>query len=1342
MLVCSVMKRIYIFFAFLLSVFSINAQEGILYTLKDGLSNSLINSICQDREGFIWIATDYGLNRFDGLRFKVYSLTNSSSQTIRTNRFNAIRMDKEGRLIVGTQSGLYYFDQNNETLEPIIIPELPELAGSYISNVLIDNENNIWASLSGRGVVCITHNANNTYSLKLKRFQSNIESVSCLFESSDKNIWIGTRNQGAFQVTSDFANVTHYHASAEGKQAIAGDCVFTIAEDHNRNIIIGIFESGITFIDNQKEEVRHLKLKKEDPQSLVCYIIVDSNNRIIVGTDAEGVYTLDSERMKLTPFALSVQNINMRKSKIHVVFEDKFQNLWVAAHQQGLVVIPKESNTYQFIGYDPYNNIFPNNSILSIVQDKYENLWVGTDGGGLVKYNLQNGNTEVFAQNSPNPFPDNIVLATYLDQDTLWVGTYLSGAIKMNIKTGKQYRFTHDETKNSISSDYINAIVFDLDKRVWFGTGDYGVCCLDTDGVFKNLYEYTNQNYPLGFIYNLYCDRNNMLWISSEKGVFSIDIKNRILDNLPTLNKTLLNSAVYCIREDKEGIIWLSNINGLIRYNPITADVKILRPQYSIGSNIVKAIEIDDNGHIWGSTNTGIFQYQPSSSAFSYYPAYIGLPNNEFNIGVSFRSEQSKLFFGGITGISHFFPSDNEINKEIQQVYLTELRVYNKPVTVKDNEEKELNQILQRSIVKTDTIELAYNQNYFFIQFAAFEYAFPEKVHYKYILEGNDTKWEETDYKNNTAHYTNIDPGEYTFRVAASFDPQFKNSTEKKLTIIINPPLWLTWWAKVIYALLALSLVYYFYWHIKRKIKTKQELLKEKHAAEILEAQLVSFTNISHEIRTPLTVILGLLKRLIKGKEENTEKAYRLIMNNSKKILGLINQLLDVHMLDAGVLQLQFDHVDIIDYVEETVEAFRPLASESDITISLRNEMENLDAIIDPEAFSKIIYNLLGNAIKFNHKGGKINVIVEWGESSDTFKVIVSDTGIGISEDNLDKVFDRFYQTDDDTAQSKLGVGIGLHLVKSLVELMNGNISVRSEVGKETAFTVVLPIVGKKNDSGERTIPTDIIKEETFEEDDQKVNAKTNYRIVLIEDNEDILNFISEELGLYYKTVKFSAAEAAYKYILENRVDLIISDVMMPDMDGFKFCKMVKSNPKTELIPVILLTAKTDHQSLIRGAREGADAYITKPFMIEILLANIRNLINVRKVMSNKYSQTYEIGTVDKIEEQRNPDDKLIEEFIAIVKSQIDNPDLSIENLSVKLGVSRANLYRKIKGITNQTPSVFIRNIRLEQAAVLLKKNITSSEVTYLVGFNSHSYFSKLFREYYGCSPTEFSNKS
>ena len=1333
------MKRIYIFFAFLLSVFSVNAQEGILYTLKDGLSNSLINSICQDSEGFIWVATDYGLNRFDGVSFKVYSLTNNASQIVRTNRFNAIRMDKEERLIVGTQSGLFYFDQNSETLEHIVLLEVPELTQSYISNVLIDRENNIWVSLSGLGVVCIEQKADATYSLKMKRFESHLESVSCLFESSDNRIWIGTRNHGAFQVSHDFTDIHHFYEEAKEEQRVlVGNSVLSIAEDQKQNMIIGVFEGGITIVDNQTGKTRHLKLKKEDPQSLVCSLIVDSNNQIIVGTDAEGLYVLEPEQMKLTPFALSVQSINMRKSKIHVVFEDKFQNLWVAAHQQGIVVIPKESKTYQFIGYDPYNNHFPNNSILSIAQDKQENLWVGTDGGGLVKYNMQNGQTEVFAQNTPHSFPDNIVLGTCLDEDTLWVGTYLSGVIKVNTKTGKQHRFTHSNTKNSISSDYINAIVLDLDKRVWFGTGDYGVCCLDTDGVFRNLYEYTNQNYPLGFIYNLYCDRNNTLWISSEKGVFSIDIKNRILDNLPTLNKALLSSAVYCIREDREGIVWLSNINGLIRYNPVTADVKVLRPQYSIGSNIVKAIEIDDNGHIWGSTNTGIFKYQPEDNAFNYYPAYIGLPNNEFNIGVSFRSEQSnRLFFGGITGISHFFPSENEINKEIEQVYLTELRVYNEPVTVNNNDNKELNQILQKSIVRTDTIQLEYNQNYFFIQFAAFEYAFPEKVHYKYILEGNDTKWEETDYKNNVAHYTNIDPGQYTFRVIASFDPQFKDYTEKKLTIIINPPLWLTWWAKVIYALLTLSLMYYFYWHITRKIKTRQELLKEKHAAEILEAQLVSFTNISHEIRTPLTVILGLLKRLIKGKEEDAEKSYRLMMNNSKKILGLINQLLDVHMLDAGVLKLKYDYVDIIDYVEETVESFRPLGAELDIAISLHHEMENLDAIIDPEAFSKIIYNLLGNSIKFTPRGGKIDVAVKWGEDPDTFKITVSDTGIGISEENLDKVFNRFYKADD-APQSKFGVGIGLHLVKSLVELMDGNISVCSEIGKETAFTVVLPIVGKKNEASEPAAPVEIIPEETFDDDNQKANAKTNYRIVLVEDNEDILNFVSEELELYYKTVRFSSAEAAYKYILENRVDLIVSDVMMPDMDGFKFCKMVKTNPKTELIPVILLTAKTDHQSIIRGAREGADAYMTKPFMIEILLANIRNLINVRKVMSNKYAQNYEIGTADKIEEQRNPDDKLIEDFIAIVKSQIDNPDLSIENLSVELGVSRANLYRKIKGITNQTPSVFIRNIRLEQAAVLLKKNITSSEVTYMVGFNSHSYFSKLFREYYGCSPSEF----
>ena len=1328
-------RRIYILFFLLLNVIGIRAQDGILYTLKDGLSNSSINAICQDDDGFIWIATNYGLNRFDGLDFKVFNLTNNQSQIINTNRFNAITVDKQGRLLVGTQNGLYYFNPEKEIFEPITILEIPELSQNQISNILVDEKENVWLSISGLGIVCIARKTETSYVLKLKRFQAKFESISCLFESSDNAIWVGTRSNGAFKISSDFSTISHYHASAKEDFSIVGNCVYTIVEDSRGNIIVGVFEKGMSIINPTQGNPWNVSLKKEDPQSLICCILVDADNRIIVGSDAGGLYLWNPQQMRLVPYALSMQHINMRESKIHVLFEDRFQNLWVAVHQKGLVVIPKELKSSQFIGYDPYNNNFPNNSILSITQDEQQNLWIGTDGGGLVKSNLQTGETKVFAQNSSNPFPDNIVLATYSDKETLWVGTYLSGAIKMNTKTGEQIRYLHNKDKNSISSNYINAIAIDLDKRVWFGTGDYGICSLSPEGVFSSLHELTNRNHIFGFIYNLYCDRSNNLWIASENGVFSIDVQSCVLDDLSTLNATLLNSAVYSVREDKQGIIWLSNINGLIRYNPITAEVKILYPQSEKENNIVSAIEIDEIGDIWGSTNSGIFRYQPQTESFNYYPAYIGLPDNEFNLGVSFKSEKNDVFFGGIIGISHFFPAENEVKRVVQQVQLIELNVHNETVTVKENKNPEFDGILTKSIVRTDTIRLAYNQNYFSIRFSPLEYAFSEMVYYKYILSGNDVTWTEASSKNNIVHYTSIAPGEYTFKVMASFSPLFGNYTERELTIIIYPPIWLTWWAKTLYILLFISLIYYFCWHIIRRIKTKQELLRKKHAADILEAQLESFTNISHEIRTPLTLIIGILRRLIKGKEENTEKSYRMMMSNSEKILGLTNQLLDVHMLNAGVMELQVDYINVIDYVEETIEAFRPLASETNLTIELLHDTENLDAIIDPEAFRKIIYNLLGNAVKFTPLGGRIEVSVKRNsDDAETFKITVTDTGVGISEDKLSKIFDRFYKNSD-TIHSKWGVGIGLHLVKSLVELMHGKITVSSVIGRGTTFTVTLPIVGQKGEP-KKNIANDI-PVETVDELEQKT-TKTNYKIVLVEDNEEILNFISDELNTYYKTIKFSTAAEAYKYILENPIDLIVSDAMMPELDGFKFCRMIKSNPKTELIPFILLTAKTDHQSLLRGVKEGADAYITKPFIPEILIANIKNLIAVRRTMNSKYLHNYEIGTADKINEYKKPDDELIERVISTVKSQIDNPDLSIESLSKELGISRANLYRKIKSITNLTPSVFIRNIRLEQAALLLKKKVSSSEVAYVVGFNSHSYFSKLFHEYYGCSPSEY----
>ena len=573
----------------------------------------------------------------------------------------------------------------------------------------------------------------------------------------------------------------------------------------------------------------------------------------------------------------------------------------------------------------------------------------------------------------------------------------------------------------------------------------------------------------------------------------------------------------------------------------------------------------------------------------------------------------------------------------------------------------------------------------------------------------------------------------FKFRVMALFDSSFANYTDKELTVIINPPHWSSWWAKSLYVLIIGFLICFVSWRVSQRIKIKEELQKQKYAVEILEAQLISFTNVSHEIRTPLTIIIGLLKRLIRGEEQNPVQLYHSMMSNSKKIMDLMNQILDVHVLDTGSLKLHFDQINIVDYIKEIVDSFQFLANESSISISLETDNEKLNVITDPEAFSKIICNLMSNAIKFTPNGGRVSVSVKQ-DAQSNFSVSVTDTGIGIRKEKLNGVFERFYRGDN-TSNSQSGFGIGLHLVKSLVELMNGEVSVSSKLGEGTCFVVTLPIIGKSSLSYEQ-LPSE--NQNILISGKSKPLVKSKYKIVIVEDNIDVRNFISNELENYYKVVLFTLAKDAYKYVLDNSECLIISDIMMPEVDGFKFCKMLKSNPKTIDIPIILLTARADHQAHIKGIEEGADAYITKPFMIEVLLATIQNLIKVRKTIINKYSRNYEIGQSKKIEQYKTLDDKLIEQFIAIVKEQINNPELSIEMLSLELGVSRANLFRKVKGLTNQTPSTFVRNIRLEQAAVLLKKNVPSSEAAFFVGFNSHSYFSKLFHEYYGCSPSEY----
>jgi signal transduction histidine kinase/DNA-binding response OmpR family regulator len=709
------------------------------------------------------------------------------------------------------------------------------------------------------------------------------------------------------------------------------------------------------------------------------------------------------------------------------------------------------------------------------------------------------------------------------------------------------------------------------------------------------------------------------------------------------------------------------------------------------------------------------------------------------------------MYFGGINGLTSFIPSQIISSASLLHLAFTDLLIYNEPVQVGKSS------ILEKSLDGSDKIHLKYNQRSFTFRFAALEYSMPQRVSYYTQMENFDKYWRLVNNPGRSITYTNLNPGKYIFKVKATLDGV--NFLEREIKVIIEPPFWLSVWAKIIYVFLSLLVGYFIYYYLNYRMKQKQTLMEKEQQKQLSESKLQFFTDISHEIRTPLTLILGPIEKL----EENTkdEKAlftYKIIHQNALRILRLVNQLMDLRAVDKGKLKLKVEETPLEQFVGKIMDSFQELATTKQIEFNLVAEDSLPDVYIDRDCLDKVIFNLLSNAFKFTNKGG--HIIVYLGIKENRVEIRVEDTGIGIAKEYQTQIFDRFYQVRGGKVNTKMGTGIGLHLSKMMIELHHGDISVESEPDKGSKFTIHLPLdkdVYKPEEfgatNGDATAmmvqPSFQLYEEAGEmEPDagKKKEEKTPRHvqsILLVEDDVDILNYVDSELSSKYRIHRANNGKEGLSKALKYVPDIIISDIVMPEMDGLTLCKVLKSNDKTCHIPIILLTAKTNVEQRIEGIEMGADSYIPKPFNLKHLETRIEKLLELRRKLKEKY------GTDINREEAEikvvSSDEKLFRKFNDKLREQISNPNLSVESISQELGLSRVHLNRRLKAITNESPGNYIRNFRLKQAALLLtNKKMSIAEVAYAVGFSSHAYFSNIFKEHFGISPSEYieSNKT
>lgn len=1347
------------------------AQTGKFYSTDKELSNSLINAVYQDRKGFIWIATENGLNKFDGTRFSIYRHNATDSTSLKNNYVRTLFEDSRGNFWIGCINGLQRYDRATDNFHELFISRKDGRKNPHITSIIERRNGDLWIATSGQGAISLKKNSNPaSFHIETEltdRIGSNYLNV--IFEDSRQNLWIATEEKGLYRYSPESKELKSYKAPYH----IAGDDVSAICENAHGQIFVGTLTKGLFRLSSRQEGNFEPVLYQNRMNLNIRTLIIDTRGKLIIGTDGEGVKEYQPQQDIIVDSEINAGPFDFSKSKVHSLIEDKDHNLWLGIFQKGLILVPGISNKFDYYGYKSiHNNTIGSSCVMAIHTDEQATIWIGTDNDGLYAINDQGKQLRHYTHQAGNPQSvPGTILCLYEDSNQeLWLGSYFDGLARMNKQTGTCQDATSLLQGNlNAGKPKVSCIIEDKNKNLWVGTYGSGLYKINLPTQHVTYYESTrNENddwsinrLPNDWISYLLEDREGMIWIGTYKGLAVLNPQTDNFINYKKQNNLLPGYVVYSLLENSNGEIWAGTSEGLVCLNKDRLTPVLFTTADGLPSDIICGLAEDEKKNIWISTHQGISKLNPPEKKFINYYAGDGLQGNEFTRTAVFKDKRGKIFFGGTNGVTAFYPQDiTEIKKEMN-VLITGFHVAYRPV--KKGDKSGNNVITDTAVMDTEQFTLAYNENTFSIDFSVLEFSNPDRISYQYKIKELGDEWISTQPGTNRVTYSSLKPGKYTFSVQARDHNNFSNI--RTVTIAITPPWYQTWWAKVIWGCLGALLIYALTMYILSRIRHRQEVMRQKHMEQINEAKLQFFINISHEIRTPMTLIISPLEKLL---AEHSEKqpVYLMIYRNAQRILRLINQLMDIRKLDKGQMHLKFRETDIVGFINDLMQTFNYQAQKKNITFTFEKELEGADSLkvwIDLNNFDKVLMNVLSNAFKYTHEGGNIEVSLKTGHNDayrgalkDYFEIDITDNGIGIDKNKIEQIFERFYQIDNDMTQSNFGTGIGLHLSRSLVELHHGIIKAENrEDGQGTRFIIRLPLgsnhlkaeeLENPEETGSEPTISQLPKDSIYEtEEENKTNeyrkpkAKTRYRVLIVEDDEEIRRYIRSELDSDFRIYECTNGREGLETILKEKPDLVISDVMMPEMDGITLCRKIKQNININHIPIILLTAKSKAEDQIEGLEIGADAYIVKPFNTELLRTTISNLIANRERLRGKLVGEQQVEEkITKIEMKSN-DEILMSKVMKTINDHLADPTLNVEMLAANVGMSRVHMHRKLKELTNQSARDFIRSIRLKQAANLLReKNLSVSEVAYATGFSNLSHFSNTFRDFYGISPSEY----
>ena len=1325
---------------------------------KNGLSSNSVNTILKDKYGFMWFGTDDGLNKFDGQNFVVYRHSETDSSSIGRGVITAMQEDKEGNLWIGSNITLSLY---NRSLNNFINFDFRKLG--WIRCLQADHLGNIWVgTYSGlyyfnpKSKKIVAYKAN---PLQADKLNSNV--ILSVFEDRKNRVWVGT-NAGLHLLNPTNGHFTRFLHKKENPSTISNNIVRTLVEDKLGNIWIGTGD-GVNKIDLKHQRFTCFRGFSTDNQELnnnnIYKIAFDKDEKLWVGTE-DGLNILqhntgNSFRIdKLTSKQYSGIGSFVGHS-IRDIYLDNKGIYWIGTLQGGVNKYDTNLAFFNHIRFNPLDvNGFSASAVSSFAESPSGDIYIGTTENGL---NIFNRNTKLIRQVPLLEKAGKKVAISSLaySEGKLWIGTTLYGVYEMNLATNTIKNISIPRSKTDNTAIPINCLKVDKRNNVWIGTNGSGLYKYDvtnkTLSHFSKLFPKKNGRNLLanGYVSSIEEDKQGNLWIGSMgAGLATYNPVQNILHLFNHDNSNLPLDIVQAIHCDKYGQIWVGVLGGgLCLYNNKLKTFHQYSIKQLLANDIIYKILEDEYGKLWVSTNKGISVFDPQHKVFKNYTYHNGIQQSNFNIGAGLRTSTGEMYFGGNEGFNFFNPKYLYQNRNIPSLVFTDLKIGNKSVKPIENAE------ISESIATAKKIDLSYKQN-FSLDFVALNYTAPQESQYSYMLEGFDKEWNHVGSVT-TAVYTNLDPGKYTFRLKAQSEDGSWHTPEKVIEIIVNPPFWRTYYAYFTYFLLLILI----FWTLRRRAIQKlryefaleQERREVKHLIEKerteaerkmeLEQLKIKFlTNLSHELKTPLTLILNPIENLLlKEKSIETVDTLNLINRNAKRLLNLVNQLMDFRKIEDNELKLNPIEGDLISVAKEIFDSFKYISERKKIRLDFKSAIKTYHTNFDKDKVERILLNLLSNAIKFTNENGNVYFHIET-DAHHGIKLIIGDNGIGLTNDALEKIFDRFYQVNNDNNILNQGSGIGLSITQEFVKLHGGNIKVESQAGKGSIFTVSLPLFELLENNSLHTLQLrEEIAEAYITEKENLIESSEIDKplVLLVDDNEDIRTYLRESLKGRYRIIEASDGKEAWKKALSSHPEIIVSDVNMPNMDGIALVKKIKKDSRTKHIPVILLTVLSDEINQLKGLETGASDYLTKPFSFQLLNIKINNLLNLNHTFKDTYSKQISIEVPEIA--FASEDEMYLLKISQYVEDHISSPDLSITELSKKMNTSRGTLYNRILSLTGETPVEYIRSIKLKKAAMLLEKSdMKISHIGYEVGFSNPNYFTRAFKAKYHVSPSQY----